>query len=175
MNTHTTQKLEDIISKSSWYYTNNDLTTEHFPIPDKIETDAYKLIKMRTSFSSQEALDKIKRQGCRPANAYELALWANEHRETDMPKGTWSSVIAFGQIWKDSDGFHRVPFVDAHSDGDFGFGLGRFEGDWLDDRCLLAFCDPELGTLDTSVKPLESLTLRIEKLEETLKNIKALL
>lgn len=40
-----------------------------------------------------------------------------------------------------SDGNHRVPNVNANSDGDFNFNLGNFENDWNSDNCLLCFCD----------------------------------
>lgn len=129
-------KLEQIIKKSEGYYVNSDLTSENFPKPDIIETTGAKIIKMEKSFSSQEALDEIKRQGCRPANAWELAKWANEHGE-EMDKETW--IVALGQIWKDSDGDHGVPFVYRHSDGDFRFNLGYFEGPWDGGGCLLGF------------------------------------
>jgi hypothetical protein len=43
-------------------------------------------------------------------------------------------------LWQDSDGNHRVPNVNANSDGDFNFDLGNFENDWNSDNCLLAFC-----------------------------------
>lgn len=40
-----------------------------------------------------------------------------------------------------SDGNHRVPNVNANSDGDFKFNLGNFENPWDDDNCLACFCD----------------------------------
>lgn len=40
-----------------------------------------------------------------------------------------------------SDGNHRVPNVNANTDGDFKFNLGNFENDWNGDNCLLCFCD----------------------------------
>ena len=40
-----------------------------------------------------------------------------------------------------SDGNHRVPNVNANSDGDFKFNLGNFENDWDADNVLLCFCD----------------------------------
>ena len=40
-----------------------------------------------------------------------------------------------------ADGYHRVPNVNANSDGDFKFNLGNFEKVWNDDNTLLCFCD----------------------------------
>jgi hypothetical protein len=39
-----------------------------------------------------------------------------------------------------SDGNHRVPNVNANTDGDFKFNLGNFESDWNADNCLLCVC-----------------------------------
>jgi hypothetical protein len=53
------------------------------------------------------------------------------------------SVISDGMMYKAGgvlDGYHRVPYVNANSDGDFEFNLGNFENDWNDDNCLLCFC-----------------------------------
>ncbi len=71
----------------------------------------------------------------------------------------WSSVLAFGQTWKDSDGGRRVPYVRRYSGGDFKFRLGRFEDGWYGGYVLLAFCDPSTLTLGTSEQDLNSLTL----------------
>ncbi len=149
------KKLEQLINKKDYSYVNNSLTTENFPIPEKIRTEGWKLIEIKNSFSSKEALDEIKKQGCTPANAYELALWSESHRQ-EIKKGT--GVIALGQLWF-SDGYRRVPCVGANSDGGFGFDLGYFGIGWGGDYCLLCFCDLELGTLDTSKKDSDTLTL----------------
>lgn len=167
------EPLESLIKKEYWYYVNSNLTTDNFPLTTT-ETDNPKIIKMSKSFSSQEALDEIKRHGCRPATAWELAQWSVNHRD-EIKKGTY--IIALGQLWQDSDGHHGVPRVIAYSDGDFDFDLGCFENDWHSDYCLLAFCDPALRNLDTQ-KSFDPLTLsqlfeqvqfldnRVKKLED---------
>ena len=40
-----------------------------------------------------------------------------------------------------ADGNHRVPNVNANSDGDFNFNLGNFENEWNDDNAFLCFCN----------------------------------
>ncbi len=40
-----------------------------------------------------------------------------------------------------ADGNHRVPNVNANSDGDFNFNLGNFENVWNDDNAFLCFCN----------------------------------
>lgn len=162
------EKIENIIKRSSWYYINSDLTAENFPIPEKIETEGWKLIRMDKSFSSQEALDKIKADGCRPANAYELALWSEKHRE-EIPKEHW--CLAFGQLWQDAIGYHRVPRVDAYSDGDFKFGLGYFGRPWGPVSCLLAFCDSSLSSLALSTSEKPSVPFDSSDLDSRLKAI----
>ena len=147
--------LEKVINKKNYSYVNNDLTAKNFPIPKKVRTEGWKVIKMKGPFTSQEALDEIKKQGCTPANAYELAEWA--HKDT-LEKGT--SIIALGQLWQDPNGYRRVPYVDTGSGGGFDFNLGYFGDPWCGVGCLLCFCDlNELGTLDTSEKNSDTLTL----------------
>lgn len=171
MKTTTKEKLENIIKRTGYYYVNSDLNTKNFPIPKTIQTKNWKIITIDKSMSSQECLDKIKAEGCRPANAYELALWSKNHRE-EVPKVKW--YIALGQTWF-ADGYHRVPSVSAHSDGDFGFGLGHFGGVWGGDGAFLCFCDSTLSLGHSKVQNLDSLTLRIKNLEEKLEKIREIL
>lgn len=159
----TKEKLEDIIKRTEYYYVNSDLNSKNFPIPDTIQTENWKLIRMDTSFTSQEALDKIKTEGCRPANAYELALWSESHRQ-ELDKSKWEYAIALGQLWY-GGGDRRVPCVGAYSVCDFGFSLGRFGLDWDGGGCLLCFCDLPSDTLALGKQPSDSLTLAPEIIE----------
>jgi hypothetical protein len=143
------------LTESGYRYVNSDITGKNFPIPDVIETEGYRLITMEKSFSSQEALDRIKSEGLRPANIYELALLKQYHHEL-WPKGTWTSLLAFGSIWTDAVGHSRVPYVYAYSDGDFWFSLGGFEGDWDAGSCLLCFCDNQTSDTLPPAKELET-------------------
>ena len=43
-------------------------------------------------------------------------------------------------LWRDPNGNHRVPYLNANSDGDFNFDLDNFENDWNDNNVLLCFC-----------------------------------
>lgn len=154
-----TPTLKSLIENKKWYYVNSAITDANFPAPTTVQSENWKLINMEKSFSSQEALERIKAEGCRPANIHELALFADLHPE-QFPEGNWMSVIAFGSSWTDSGGNHRVPGVFAFDDGDFGFGLGDFEGSWGDEYCLLCFCDQSSDTQALSDdESLDSLTL----------------
>ena len=148
-------KLQTLFKKyDNIYYRNSNLTEANFPVPKVIQKEGWKLIKMKKSFSSQEALDEIKKQGCRPANLYELVEWAKDNQE----KSKW--VLALGQTLTDGGGDRRVPCVGRDSDGHFGFFLGRFGDVWYDDLCLLCFCDESTQTLSTSeIQTSDSLTL----------------
>jgi hypothetical protein len=53
--------------------------------------------------------------------------------------GGMEGVLYIASVY--SDGNHRVPNVNANSDGDFKFNLGNFENDWNAENCLLCFCD----------------------------------
>ena len=145
--------LEQLINKKDFYYVNENLTTANFPAPEKIQTENWKIIKIDRTMTSEEVLAKIKSEGCRPANVYELATWFNSNKEK-IEKGTW--LVALGQTAK-IGGYRGVPNVNRNSDGDFKFNLGHFEGDWGDDDCLLCFCDS--STLPLSTSEESSLTL----------------
>lgn len=162
------QKLKDILAKKSWYYVNSDITEENFPVPEKIETEGYKIIRMDKSFTSQEVLERIKKEGCRPANIYELAIFANEHPE-EFAKEKYTWMIAFGSDYVDSDGCHRVPLVYARDDGDFGFRLGIFEFPWVGGDCFLCFCDPSSDTQALSTDT-SSGSLTLEHAIQTVKS-----
>jgi hypothetical protein len=100
---------------------------------------------MDKPFSAQEAMDEIKKQGCRPANAHELVLWKDAHG-SELKDSEW--CLAFGETWRDSYGYLRVPFVRRLSDGDWRLHLGFFGIDWDGGHCLLCFCD---SSLDSSI------------------------
>lgn len=143
--------LESLIAKKTWYYKNSYITSANFPVPEIIETENPQIVKMDSSFSSEKALKIIKEKGLRPANIYELAIFANEHPEA-FPDGKWTSVLAFGSDYTDSLGDHWVPYVYARDDGDFRFFLGFFGLGWGSDHCLLCFCDKSSDT-QTLSKP----------------------
>lgn len=146
---------------SGYDFINPDITEKNFPLPNTIETEGWKILKMDTSFSSQKALDTIKAQGYRPATIHELALFKQNHPD-QFPDNTWKSILAFGTDFIDSDGDHRVPYVCRDSDGDWKFDLGNFEDGWSADHCLLCLCDKNTSKPLTTQNDIDSLTLAIE-------------
>lgn len=148
-------KLQELIGKKKWYYVNRDITEANFPVPKTIQTEGTKLITFKKPFSSEEALAEIRRQGYRPANIYELLEYINDN---EIEKGTY--IIAFGSEFRDSDGDHRVPRVDAHSAGDFEFFLGLFGPGWHSGSVVLCFCDEISESLNLKKdNSLDTLTL----------------
>lgn len=133
--TTTTVDFDKVIKKEKFYYVNSDITAANFPVIST-EIENWKLIRPGKRFTSQEAIDMMKAEGCRPATAYELLLWKQLHGDELKD---WEYCLAFGQTYTDSDGDHRVPRVYRGSDGDWRFYLGYFGRDWGGDYCLLCF------------------------------------
>lgn len=148
-----------------YFYVNSDITEKNFPWPKTIRTEGYKIINMGRSYSSLEALDRMKSENCRPATIHELAVIAHEHPEL-FPDGTWSSLVAFGTDFIDSVGRHGVPLVDRHSDGGRGFGLGLFSEAWGGGFCLLCFCDKQPSDTQTTKNDIDALTLAIQTVKD---------
>jgi hypothetical protein len=136
------ENLKQLIKKCKFNHVNVDITKKHFPRPDKIQIENWKLIRFNEKFTSQEVLKEIKKQGCRPANCWELIKWAIKHKKELK---IWEWCIALGQEWVDSGGGHCVPYVYRYSGDDFGIRLGYFEGAWGDDSCVLCFYDLDLN------------------------------
>jgi len=147
--------LRHLIEECKFNYVNKNITEDNFPRPDKIQTENWILIRIDHLFNSQEALDKIKKQGCRPANCWELVEWASEHK---YQLKEYEYCLAFGQLWIDSDGCHRVPFVYRGSVGVFGLCLGDFGSGWDDDYCILGVFDSDSKTPENN-----SLELRLRE------------
>lgn len=156
-----------------YYYVNSEITEKNFPIPKDLKLPEHcKIIKMDKPFLSAEALERIKKEGCRPGTIWELALLKQERPEL-WPSGQWSSIVAFGTDFTDAGGDHRVPLVHAYAGGDFEFRLGYFGYGWNAVHCLVCFCDSQhsdalafksdLGSFDPSALTEE---MAIELLKE---------
>lgn len=68
-----------------------------------------------------------------------------------------------------ADGYHRVPNVNANSDGDFNFNLGNFENVWNQNNAFLATDSSEIPDKATTEinKIKKALSLKGETNEET--------
>lgn len=93
--------------------------------------------------TSDDCLAKLRFEKAVLVGAQGASL-AYEQKKDELPKGKWS--VSFDEkkaLWQDEGGRHRVPRVNAYSDGDFGFGLGGFGYPFHSDGVLLCFCDKE--------------------------------
>lgn len=134
-------------NRKKFYYYNDNITDANFPNPTRILKPGDKLhvrvFKQNVSGSttSEERMEFLATQNAVYTGAQGASLVWEQKRDL-LPKGKWyCSFDEKDRLWKDSDGYHRVPSVSAHSDGDFEFGLGCFGRAWLGDGCLLCFCD----------------------------------
>lgn len=107
---------------------------------DKLWVRVFKQIVPGTT-TSEERLAFLKTQNAVFVGAQGLTLvW--EQKKDQLPRGYWyCSFDEKRNLWRDAGGSHRVPSLYHHSDGDWDFSLGDFEGVWHDADCLLCFCD----------------------------------
>lgn len=137
-------------NRKKFYYYNDDITDKNFNkatvqlVPGrKLRVKAFKQT-VSGNTTSQERIAFLKTQNNIFTGAVGASLVFEQKRDL-LPKGKWyCSFDEKEALWKDSDGYHRVPSVNAYSDGDFRFDLGCFENDWAAAAVLLCFCDEEL-------------------------------
>lgn len=130
--------------KTTYYY-NDDLNSKNFTkATRKLEpgkTYNVKIIPILEGVTSEDCLTILSRYNAILVGGQGATLVYDVAKDK-LPKGKWA--VSFDEkkaLWKDAGGYRRVPGVIAHSDGDFKFGLGYFEGDWDGDGVLLCFCD----------------------------------
>lgn len=166
--------FDKLLKSEPFYYINSDIVENNFPVTHA-ETENPVILRFDKTFTSQEAVDRMQKEGLRGATALELLLYRKNHG-SEMKPYEWH--IGFGQTFTGSDGDRRVPFVHARADGDFGFDLVRWGGDWSAVIVLVCFCDKTFGsqTLENeSTETLGDFDLRISRIEETLKKIREIL
>ena len=140
-------------NKKKFYSYNDDITDKNFSQVSTVLKSCQKMlvkvfeIKSGEVVNSQSCVGFLKTNNALFTGAQGASLVWEQKRE-ELPKGKWyASFDEKDKLWKDADGYHRVPSVDAYGDGGFGFDLGYVESDWLDDSCLLCFCDINAETL----------------------------
>ncbi len=129
--------------KTTYYY-NDALTSANFPNPSNTlqpgKTYTVKLIPILETVTSEDCLIHLAKQNARLVGAQGLPVIDTQK----LPKGKW--YVSFDQkenLWKDSDGYHWVPYVFADGVGDFEFSLGCFGDGWAAGLVLLCFCDKQ--------------------------------
>mgnify|MGYP001617681000 FL=1 len=131
--------------RTAFYYYNDAITDKNYAkATTKLEAGRklkVKVFQIKEKVTSEDCMDKLRSEKAILVGAHGASL-AWEQKKEELPVNRWS--VSFDEkdaLWKDARGDHRVPRVGRDSDGDFEFGLGYFEGAWLDDFCLLCFCD----------------------------------
>lgn len=130
---------------STTYYFNDALTSANFAkATNKLEpskTYRVRVFPILQTVTSDDCMTFLKKQGAILVGGHGLTL-LQANKADEFPVGKWT--VSFDEkdaLWEDSDGYHRVPYVDRFSGGDWRFFLGDFERDWRDGDCLLCFCD----------------------------------
>jgi len=134
-------------NRKKFYYYNDAINDVNFPNPsrilkagEKLRVRAFRQIVLGTT-TSEERMEFLATQKAIYTGAQGASL-VFEQKRGQLPKGFW--YVSFDEkdhLWEDAGGCHRVPVVNARSDGDFNFDLGSFEDVWGDGDALLCFCD----------------------------------
>lgn len=130
--------------KTTYYY-NDAFTSKNFAkATNKLEpgkTYTVKIFPILSTVTSDDCMNFLGKQEAILVGGQGETLVYDLHKDK-LPKGKYT--VSFDKkdaLWTGSDGYHRVPYVDAFSDGVFRFRLGFFEIDWDAGHCLLCFCD----------------------------------
>ncbi len=89
-----------------------------------------KIIQIKSRVSSEDCLAHLRSHKAVLVGAQGTSL-AYEQAKDKLPVSRWS--VSFDEkeaLWKDADGYRRVPRVHRGSGGGFEFGLAPFENDW---------------------------------------------
>ena len=130
-----------------FFYYNDSINDQNFARPSTVLAPSRQLrVKVFKQIvtgdtTSEERMAFLKSQNCLFTGAQGASL-VYEQKRDHLTKGYWyCSLDEKDNLWEDSDGYHRVPYVNANSDGYFDFYLGNFEYPWNAVHCLLCFCD----------------------------------
>lgn len=138
-------------NRKKFYGVNDNITDANFSNPsrilkpgDKLWVRAFKQVVSGTT-TSEERMAFLVTQNAILTGAQGASLVFEQKRD-QLHKGFWyASFDEKDRLWEDTDRYHRVPAVYANSDGDWRWGLGRFEDVWGGSHAFLCFCDEPLG------------------------------
>lgn len=154
--------LSKTIKDLKFDYVNSDITAEHFP---KEPIRGEMVIKhFDRELGSDEVIAELAKEDLVPANLYELLAYAKED---------WNGqdfIVALGSSWVVSRGYRHVPCLD-YWDAGRRLCLDFWRDGWYGTYRFAAVRKSlDTGTLGTS-GTLDSLTLRVEKLEQTVNKL----
>lgn len=122
-----TPLLSKLISDKKFDYVNSNIVDGFFPEPTSISSD-YKLFHINRYISSEDAIEEMKKEGYRAANAWELLQWP-DWNEKDL-------VVALGSVGE-VGGARLVPYL-GRDDSERYLDLGLWDGSWGGDCRFLA-------------------------------------
>lgn len=152
-------KLEELIKEWKFDYVNFKIEDRLFPEPKEIKND-YKLFHFNELLSSEDAIQKMKKEGYKPANVYELLLWK------DWIEKDW--ITALGSVGR-VDGDRRVPCLDGNDSGR-GLSLYWWDGDWAADCRFLGVRNSSLKLKNSEPSPLNLMHLDTSDLKKKLRD-----
>lgn len=153
----TKTSLALLIKDRKFDWADSDITVENFP-SQEVSTD-FKLYHFDRHISSESAIEKMKKDGYKPANIYELLLLP------DWNGKDW--VVALGSVCK-VHGHRDVAYLYG-GDSKRRLNLAWFDGVWHGYCRFLAVRNSDTATLGAS--PSE--TLPLELIINGIKYIKA--
>jgi len=124
-----TRTLEQAIAESRYGWKNPNIISENFPISPEMIGKKIKVVARLYHFnydiSSKEAIEKMDKDGCRPATIMDLLGLGIRYKflQVSFP------VVALGSVWTSSRDNHQVPIIGnfGHS---YGINLICFGGGW---------------------------------------------
>ena len=134
-------------NREKLYDVNNDITDKNFQNPsrilrpgDKLLVRAFKQIVSGLT-TSEERMAFLRTQNAVFVGAQGSSLIFDQKRDR-LPKGYWyCSFDKKERLFKDADGYRRVPSIYINYGGAFLFHLGYFECTWSEIIIILCFSD----------------------------------
>lgn len=140
--------LASLIKKAKFDWINPNIKDDLFKVPQEISTD-YKVYDTETGISSEDVIKLMKKDGYRPANAWELVSYAID----GWNNKNW--IVGLGSVGK-VYGCRSVPCLDRRG-SERGLRLGRFDDDWGPSYRFLAVRNLSSGTTSSDLIPREAL------------------
>ena len=116
-------KLQSLIKSLKFDYYDSNIIEKNFPIQKTKKDSYYRVFSFDRDISSEDIIKEMEKAGYRPANIYELLIWAKKNWNDQ------NSVVALGSIWQDLSGYRSVPVLDS-DDAKRELDLDWFERDW---------------------------------------------
>lgn len=152
--------LKQLIEEKKFDYVSSDITEEKFPIVDVPKDTEYTLFQFGR-ISSKDAIKKMEKEGWRAANISELLSWKDWNNK--------DCVVALGSV-AEVGGGRGVPCLDGDG-SERSLILHWFDGGWDSVYRFLAMHTSSLKSSETDLGDLESLALRVEKIEKILAHL----